>query len=238
MHVRMRYEDFKATWTRAQQECGLPTIGWATESMDLGSMDRRYSVGLLPHGGQDSEPFHVTAALEFRWDALQTARTHTTEEDMLTELFGREEAQGLDTEQPWLRVDVKLHATLEYGKAIPLPAKSALREWAREVTARLERIEPLLPEEIVKEAPSGALEVRGWKGDPELHVTCDAEGALKLEGVELEGWQAILLPRHWDDHERSDDEPDEQLAAMFARLKLAMRAWMESVDHLCPAKVK
>ena len=234
----MRYDDFKAAWTRALRDSGLPTIGWPTETMDLASMDRRYSVSLLPHGGQESEPFHVTAALKFTWNALQTARTATTEEDMLTELFGREEAQDLDTERPWLRVDVKLHASLEYGKAIQMPAKSALREWAREVTARLERIEPLLPEEIINEAPGGALEVRGWKGDPELHVTCDAEGVLKLDSIELAGWQAVLLPRHWDDPERSDEGPEQQLSDMFARLKLAVRAWMESLDHLCPATVK
>jgi len=119
-----------------------------------------------------------------------------------------------------------------------LPSKSALREWAREVSARLERIEPLLPAESVKEAPNGALEVRGWKGDPELNVTCDADGVLKLESIELAGWQAIMLPRHWDDPERQDDGPESQLNEMFARLKRSARAWMESLDHLCPAKVE
>jgi len=233
----MRYEDFKVAWTRALHESGLPTIGWPTETMDLGTMSRRYRVAFEPHGGQDSAPFHVTATVEFRWDALKTARSATTEEDMLTELFGREDTESLDTEQPWLRVDVKLHASLEYGKALPLPSKSALREWAREVSARLERIEPLLPAESVKEAPNGALEVRGWKGDPELRVTCDADGVLKLEGVELAGWQAVLLPRHWDNPDRCDEGPEAQLDEMCARLKRSARAWMESLDHLRPAAV-
>lgn len=236
MDGTMRYDDFKSAWTRALRDSGLSMIGWPSETIEVERMERRYSVGILPHGGQDSEPFHVAGTLDFRWDALQTARTATTEEDMLAELFGCGEATDLDTRRPWLRVDVRLHASLEYGKAVPMPARSALREWAREVAARLERIEPLLPEDLVEEAPGGALEVRGWRGDPELQVKCGEDGALWITSIELAGWQAILLPRVWNDSERADEEPHQQLEQMFARLRLAMRAWMEALDHLCPAR--
>lgn len=231
----MRYEDLKSAWHRALSDSGLPPIGWPTETMDLSSMSRRYWVAVEPHGGQDSEPFHVSATLEFSWDALKTARTRSTEEDILTELFGREDVDGLNTERPWLRVDVKMRASLPYGQALLLPPASAIRDWAREVAARLERIEPLLPEEVVKDSPDGTLEILGWKGAPQLQVTCDAGGALMLEGVELAGWQTVLLPRRWDDPERIDDEPDAQLADMFGRVKRALGAWMESLDNICPA---
>jgi hypothetical protein len=52
-------------------------------------MDRtvKFLVGAL---GQDAEPFHIGATLSWRWDSLHTARTATTEEDLLTELLGRE----------------------------------------------------------------------------------------------------------------------------------------------------
>ena len=51
-------------------------------------MTRRYWTAVDPHSGQDCEPFHVTATIEFNWGALHTARIRTTEEDMLTEFFG------------------------------------------------------------------------------------------------------------------------------------------------------
>ena len=38
--------------------------------------------------GQRAEPFHVTAELSFRWDAAKSARSGTTEEDVLTNLLG------------------------------------------------------------------------------------------------------------------------------------------------------
>lgn len=69
--------------------------------------------------GQDVEPFHVGATMSWRWDSLNTARTATTEEDMLTELLGREGGGRVKTERPWLRVDVTLRASLPHGKPIP-----------------------------------------------------------------------------------------------------------------------
>jgi len=59
-----------------------------------------------PVGRQDAPPFHTSAAIEWRWGALATARTATTEEDMLTELLGREDAHDVETERAWLRVDI------------------------------------------------------------------------------------------------------------------------------------
>lgn len=42
-----------------------------------------------------------------------------------------------------------------------------------------------------------------------------------------------MLAREWDDPEREgDDEPDEQLTAMFQRVRAALSAWTEVLDHL------
>jgi hypothetical protein len=48
----------------------------------------------------DVEPLLVTASLSWRWSALQTARTNTTEEDVVTGMFGRLEGAGGLTENP------------------------------------------------------------------------------------------------------------------------------------------
>jgi hypothetical protein len=237
MDAQMNYEGFKSAWDFALQSSGLPTIGPAAETIDIRAMSRHYCLHLEPPGRHDNEPFHISATLEFEWGALQTARTYVPEEDVLTAMLGRESAHEIETEQPWLRVDVKLTASLPWGKAIPMPAAKVWREWAREVTARLERIEPLVPEETVREGKDGALEVLAWKGDPELHVICNDEGALSFESVEIHGWQSIVLPRHWDDSEREDKGPEEQLGQMFTRLRKAIGARMESVDHLRPVGI-
>ncbi len=177
-----------------------------------------------PYGGQHAEPFHVSAALAYRRDALQTARTARTEEGML------------DTARPWLRVDVTLRASVVWGKELRLPAGSAWQRWAREILGRLERIEPLLPDETVREGRHGLPELLAWQSEPELCVLCSPTGELKLRGVEVGTWQAIEIPRKWDDPDRRPDKrPDAHLAAMFGRLRAAMNAWMEALDHLTPA---
>ncbi len=117
----MRYEEFKAAWDEALRESHLPVIGGSgggEETLELRWLDRRYKVYVEPIGGQHVEPFTVTATLSWRWKAELTARSATTEEDLLRSLLGREEADEIETEQPWLRemferVRSALHAWME-----------------------------------------------------------------------------------------------------------------------------
>jgi hypothetical protein len=232
----VRYEDFKTAWNEALRESRLPSIGGVDggeETLDLRSMDRTYQVYVEPLGGQHQQPFHVTAKLWWRWDAALTARMRTTEEDLLTELLGREGNHEIETARPWLRVDIALCASAPYGKPLPMPTKATWAQWVREAMGRLERIEPVIPEENVREADDGRLEILGWRGEPEIKVICGADGELKLESVELSAWQAIELPKQWDDSEKEPGEdPERQLREMFARVRSALHAWMEVMDHL------
>src|SRR4051794_8261680 len=106
----MTYDEFKAAWLSALRESGLSIMGVRPieETLDLRTTDRTCKTFVEPLGGQHAGAFHVTAALKFRWNALQTARTNTTEEDMLGELLGLERTRRPRTELPWLRVDVAL----------------------------------------------------------------------------------------------------------------------------------
>lgn len=235
---RMTYDEFKKAWVSALRESGLSIMSLEPieETLDLRTTDRTCKAFVEPFGGQHAEPFHVTAALEFRWDALQTARTNTTEEDMLNELLGLERTRRPRTELPWLRADVMLRASIVWGKEIPLPTASAWQRWAREMLGRLERIEPVIPIENVREGRNNLPEILAWQSEPELNVLCSPDGMLKLRGVEIATWQAINLPRKWGDTSRKPDKrPHEQLAAMFERLKVALNAWMEALDHLTPS---
>ncbi len=230
----MRYEQFKEVWASELSESGLRVMHREpTETLNLNSMDRSYTVYVEPAGHQDAEPFFVAGTLSWRWDSLQGARTRSTEEDLLTQLLGRKVGDAVDTEAPALRVDISLKASLMYGKGIPMPSTPVWANWAREVVGRLERIERLLPDEVTTEGERGLTAILAWQGDPSLEVECSPEGELKLNAVEISAWQIINLPRVWDDTDREQDEhPGQQVAAMFKRTRLAMNAWMEAMDHL------
>ncbi|MEO7590103.1 MAG: hypothetical protein ABI134_02720, partial [Byssovorax sp.] len=162
----MRYEEFKAAWDEVLRKSRLPLFGRGEEHLDLRSMERRCEVYVEPIGGQAVKPFHVTAALSWRWKSELTARSDTTEEDLLTALLGREGTDEIATDRPWLRVDIVLRASTPYGKPLPLPNRPAWARWVRETMGRLERIEPIVPEDNVREADDGRLEILAWQGEP------------------------------------------------------------------------
>jgi hypothetical protein len=232
----MDYEEFKDLWTWTIRESGLIIAGVTPidESLDLRSTGRHCkSYVQLP--GDRVTPFHVSAALGFGWDALQTARTRYTEEDMVHDLFGVDRSQYPRTEVPWMRVDVTLRASTEAGKEIPLPSTEVWKNWARETLQRLENVEPLLPIEQVRENRKGNLEILAWRSEPELSLLCKPDGSLVLRNVEIAAGQMIKLPRNWDDRSRKPDKgPHDQLAALFRRLKASLHGWTQALDHLAP----
>jgi hypothetical protein len=233
------YEEFVQAWISARRESGLRlmSVHEGNETIDPRSLTRTFETFVEPLGEQEAEPFHVAATLSWTWHALMTARTATTEEDMLTEVLGRERVWGrkVKTERSPLRVDVKLSASLPYGKPSPMPTPPTWVKWAREVHGRLERVEPLVPGETTREGRDGRLEVPAWQSDPIAKVVCDPAGELRLESVEIAAGQLIELPRHWDDSERKPDEhPARQLSELFGRVRASLHAWMQAVDHLLP----
>src|SRR5205807_319419 len=76
----------------------------------------------------------------------------------------------------------------------------------REVHERLEGIEPLVPEDRLRERQDGRHEILAWQSEPVAHVVCGPAGDLWLQGLELPAWQAIELPRRWSDPDRRADE--------------------------------
>ncbi len=229
----MTYEEFKQVWSDALRESGLGLIGVdpVHETLDLRAMDRKCESFVEPRP-QDVEPFHVSASLSWQWNALHAARTRTTEEDMLTELLGRE-SSSRRTERPWLRVDVELGASLPWGQAMPMPPREVWSAWTAEAIGRLEAIEPIVPARRMRDGRDGLPEILAWQGEPVARVICGLGGELRLEAVKIAAWQAIELPRIWSDSSRQRDPwPGEQLAAMFARVRAALLAWTEATDHL------
>ena len=233
--VAVRYDEFKSSFLAALRDSGLLMIGPPPneEVLDLRTADRTVTVYVEPAGRDIGAPFHISGKISWRWDALQAARTTTTEDDMLTELFGREDARSRETARPRVRVDIELRAGLEYGKSIAMPSRAAWFEWRREAVGRLQTVERLVDENAMRDLPDEELAVLAWLGEPEMEITCNEAGDLLLKSVSVSAFQMVGVPRTWDDPDRQpDDDSYPQLSAMFLRVKAALHAWREVMDHL------
>jgi hypothetical protein len=89
-----------------------------TEAVELDWLNRTYRISVSLRGVQRAGPFYISAGLSWKWDAALAARSATTEENLLIEVLGRD-GYYLVTEQPWLRVDLTLRATLPADAPIP-----------------------------------------------------------------------------------------------------------------------
>jgi len=231
----VNYDSFRAAWTYALRESRLRQIGLnATESLDLQDLDRTYKVYVEPLGGQDAPPFCVTATRSWTWDNLNTVRGTIRDENVLAEMLGRDQAEALVTEQPYVRVDIQLSASAPYDKALRLPSKAAWARWVHEIVERLDHVEPLLPEEILGERRMGTTDVLAWQDSPKITVVCNPTGELLLERVEVSAGQLITLPRLLESPDEDDRGPEAQLTDFFHRVRAALSAWMQAVDHLRP----
>lgn len=229
----MTYEEFRAAFMAALRESKLPMIGLhVEETTNARTMSRRFEVHVEPVGGSDAEPFHVAAALWWNWDALFTARTAFSEDEMLTEMFGRDGALTLLSERRRLRIDIKFTASLRWGSALPMPPKAAWSAWVRETIGRLEDIEPLTPLDHVADNDDGELVVMAWQGMPKAEVACDKTGDLQLESVSVSAMQIMQFPRTPDEPYEAPAAPEQQLREMFQRVRAALIAWMQALDHL------
>ena len=144
------------------------------------------------------------------------------------ELLGRD-GYYLVTEQPWLRVDIILRATLPMDAPMSMPDAGVWRRWAAEVTTRPAPFLPVGGGEVDQGEPALC-----WRGEPTARLQCDPDdGQLYLSGVELSAWQGIDLPRQWDNPDRQPDPwPEAQLAEFAERVRRVLQVWEECLGLL------
>ena len=231
----MNYEQFRTLWHEALARAGLMSLApfQPSETIDLAAFSRTYELNIILETARPKTWFFVSATLDWRWDALQAARSLTVEEDVLTELLGRS-ASDRDTVPPWLRIDLTLRATLPLDSRTPLPEPPRWRRWTAEVTARLESILP-----IESRMDDDDLMVLSSRSEPEARLRCDPDGRLFLSRVELSAWQGIDIPRQWDHPDRPPDpKPDAQLFDFAQRARRALQVWEVDdppldTDYIC-----
>ena len=226
----MDYDAFRELWHEALAQARLITAPlWPTETIDLRQMARSYEVYMPMYHRNQTGPFHVTVELNWRWDALQSARTATTEEDLLVSLLG-EDGHDLDTDRRWVRVDVTLHATLPADTPLSMPDADVWRQWMGRVMHEMDRLEPPDLPEVRWDRGEAPL---FWQGHPVARLQCRPDGRLYLTGVEMPAWQGIELPRQWDNPDRPRDEGTEvQLRSFCEWVSDSLQVWEDSLRHL------
>lgn len=224
----MTYEEFKKAWLGAIHHSGLAVFGNEPirEGLDLVQVDRTGETTVELRAGQ-IEPFVVTSRIQWRWAASQSARTATTEEDLMIELVGIKSGPRR-TEKPWLRIDATLSASLPYGHPIAFPAPDVWATWARATTKSIVALETK-----PARATHGLPPSLKWQGSPAARVRAGADGVLRVERIELDAWQGIALPRRFSDPRRKPDpHPGPALDQMFHRLEHSLKLWQHAVVTL------
>jgi len=115
----MDYQEFINLWLEALGQARFPSLHFLrpSETIDIRSMDRTYKNYLWWPETPETKTFHVTAEISWGWDSLLSARFATAEEDMLMQIYG-DFGIHEDTEPPWLRIDMALHATISLDERL------------------------------------------------------------------------------------------------------------------------
>jgi hypothetical protein len=222
----MNYQEFRDLWHDALRAVHLqiPYPIGPTERINLRNMSRSYE--LVIYGGMHPkcEPFHLTASITWDWDATLSARYATTEEDMLMEIYGDFGIHDDDTVAPLLRMDVYLSAGVAYGTVYPMPALPQWQRWVRQASDELQSLMPTGYEE------DGG--ICAYSDPIQANVKLLEDGQLNLESVTFKAWQVIKLPRQWDDPEKKDLSPVDELQDFANRIGRTMNALENSLARL------
>ena len=221
----MRYDEFRDQLQNALHGAGvLFRCDRPSETIDIEGLSRGWRVYVWRGESRNTDPFGASAKISFDWRALNAARGYTCEEDVLTEMLGRR-LRVPKTQRRWVRVDLKLHASLPYGASARIPDPQLLGSWTAAVGEKLDK---LLTE--VEERRGQIVAVTGGRQNVKIKSQCTAQGELSLTGLSVSAFQLVRLPRVWDDPGRRDFEKSygKELARLALRFKMALERWLNS----------
>jgi hypothetical protein len=229
----MKHEPVRTAWLDAlRSQALLSRFDFSEDLIDIRTMARKHSVRIGLDMPQYAEPFLASMRLGWTWTPVHSARTYTNEDDMLSELLGREQADTVVTEPPWVRVDIEMHATLPFGNPLRTQGPDALRRWTREATRALE---PTLRTKVERNA-HGVEAVHACLGEPEARVQWNDSSELLLLGVELASWRGVELPRASDVDSPFEADTATQLQRLAVDAHAAFAAWTRSLMLLLPKR--
>jgi len=110
-----------------------------------------------------------------------------------------------------------------------MPAQTVWRRWIRRSS---DELQTLLPTGYDDEGLISAY------SDPiQANLKMLEDGKLGLKSVTFHAWQAIILPRQWDDPEKSDPYPEEALGDFANRISKAFNALENNLARLVEGKL-
>jgi hypothetical protein len=230
LEQEMNYQEFRDLWHDALQTARLqiPYPIGPTERINLRDMSRTYELVLYGGLHPKCKPFYLVVTIEWDWDATLSARYATTEEDMLMQIFG-DFGVHEDTVPPQLRIDVCLSAGVTLGTVYHMPALAQWQRWVRQASDELQLILPTGFED------DGG--ICAYSDPIQATVKLLEDGQLNLERVIFKAWQAIALPRQWDDPKKRDPYPEDVLVDFANRIAKAMNTLENSLSRLVEGKV-
>lgn len=225
----MRYAEFRDRLEAALRQADLFFHHLErVETIDLANTMRLWKARIDRAAPPGVEPFHVSAEIGFEWTPFDTARAHTCEEDLLTQLIGRRRQQTR-TGRRWTRVDLSLHATLPYGSTTSMPKPDVFGAWTASI---VEKVDAAFSD--VKEREGRVVSVLGGHGDVEVQAHCKPDGVVSLKGLAISAFRMVHLPRVWDAPERRESERDPhiELDRLARTFKATLDEWTKSVSEL------
>lgn len=226
----MRYNEFRDRLQDALQEAKLffHHADRVEETVALEATERHWEAYVWRSVPQRAEPFHISAKISFKWNPFNAARGYTCEEDLLTELFGRNN-RPTKTERRFVRVDLGLSASLPYGSTTPMPEAHVFGPWTASVG---EKFDALFTD--IKERGGRVVAVYGGHGDLDVEGHCTPVGVVTLKGVSIFGFNLVRVPRVWDHPDRREKDKDigQDLDRLAQRFKAAYEGWTAAVAEL------
>ena len=134
----MRYAEFRDRLENSLVDAGLIIRSGlrSTETIDLGDSVRRWKAWILRITPPNTNLFDVSGDISFEWHAVDAARAHSCEEDLLIALLGRK-GESARTQPRWTRVDLSLRASLPYGSTTSMPEPRLFGPWSTSVVDKV-----------------------------------------------------------------------------------------------------
>jgi hypothetical protein len=226
----MRYHEFRDLLQITLQNSGLSGqhIGDPIETVDLNDMGRRCKIYISGSATADTEPFYVAAKISFNWNPLETARSYTREEDLLTELLDRTKHPS-QTKPRHIRIDLVLSATLPHGSTTAVPEPRTFGSWANLLRDKLDKV---FTES--KWRRGQLVSVKGFLEQIHVDSKLDSAGRLAIEGLSIAGFRMIRVPRVWDDPDRRESEKgaEAEISRLVQNFKYSLEEWNSGICEL------
>lgn len=220
----MTYEEVRAAFLAALREARLQMFDGPSETLNVTSMARTWSVDIEPVDRLTPAFFRTSASISWMWE-----RQNAPREDKPAQSLRRDNPNAIGIEPRFLRVDITFRARLLADQPASMPRATLWARWAQRAVERLEvRALLVAPHEVgAAGRGSGPPERLVRCGEPSIEAMCGTDAEMRLAAITLPARQSIDVPDVESAGRKADVYVGEQLVKMFERLGAALHEWTE-----------